>query len=96
MVTIEPYELKRAGWRSRSKGRWEYEHSRRHFRLTMNVRHKRVDTIEVETKSHKRETIFEGRRGFLRREAKHVLHGPDFEDVETILTSLEDGYYITL
>ena len=96
MVTIEPHELKRAGWRSRSRDRWEYEHSRRHFLQTMHLRNKRVDGIEVESKSHQRETIFDGRRGFLPREAKHVLHGRDFEDVKKILEALESGYYITL
>lgn len=96
MVTIEPNELKRAGWRSRSRDRWEYEHKRRHFRLTMHLRQRRVDSIEVETKSHQRETVFDGRRGFLRHDAKHVLHGRDLQDVEKIMEALEGGFYITL
>ncbi|MEM6294270.1 MAG: hypothetical protein AAGA54_23535 [Myxococcota bacterium] len=62
----------------------------------METRGKRVDEIVAENRDGQKDVIFDGHRGFRRREAKKLLQGRDYKVAEEILEALYQGYYITL
>ncbi|MBV1860781.1 MAG: hypothetical protein KUG77_20370 [Nannocystaceae bacterium] len=96
MLMVDKDSLRRKGWRRGAGRSYTYPKHPKHFTLTLELKGRRVDTIEAEDRDGQRVVVFDRGRGFRRSDAKRAFAGRVSREVEAVIEALHNDYVITM